>query len=229
MSTNQNTGTLVSRITGVKIYHIDGDHVFVAYGEHNYFALNARLVPQPSIPGALEYTLEVDERSMPVITPVQARGTFTGNPKTITVRGAENCVTEPVHPLESDGGDQPTPFDMAFSLDRFEFQQSIQEVIPGTTLTAAFQLEGQLVLGSGGCNTYVARWVYRPGIGGPSLRIYDLRATKKLCGQPEGIMEQEERYFRELQLVETYEFTQDGMLRLSWAEGRAALLFKPLC
>lgn len=72
-------------------------------------------------------------------------------------------------------------------------KQGMVRVLPGTEVTANFQENGRLT-GSAGCNNYVADFdseSYAISVGLP-------RATRKHCGAPSGVMEQERHFLAAL-------------------------------
>ncbi|MCE5339494.1 MAG: META domain-containing protein [Methanomicrobiaceae archaeon] len=77
--------------------------------------------------------------------------------------------------------------------------ESVSSVIAGTTVTAEFAPDGN-VTGNAGCNNYGAG--YR--LDGMSLSISPPISTKMYCGEPEGIMEQENRYLNFLESAAGY-------------------------
>ena len=92
---------------------------------------------------------------------------------------------------------EPVPFEGTTWNYRF-FQGEMpqwQQVIPGTEITAVF--DGDTISGSAGCNDYTGT-VTRNG---DELSIGELATTRKMCAEPEGIMDQEERYLAALQTV----------------------------
>jgi ABC-type amino acid transport substrate-binding protein/heat shock protein HslJ len=92
-------------------------------------------------------------------------------------------------------------------------------VLGGTTLTAAFGPGGDLN-GSGGCNTYSARYV----VEGNALSISPPRSTSMTCEEPAGIMEQEAVFLVALQATASFSIEAD-QLYLSDASGQVVLEF----
>jgi heat shock protein HslJ len=85
--------------------------------------------------------------------------------------------------------------------------------IGGTELTATFSENGELD-GSAGCSTYRATYTTDKG----AIEIAAPAATKKLCPEPEGVMEQEAAYLDAL--ASATRFRIDGKaLQLSGADG----------
>ena len=86
-------------------------------------------------------------------------------------------------------------------------------VLPGTTLTMAFDKTGKLN-GSSGCNTYSASYV----VTGRQLAITPPTGTNRLCNTPEGIMQQEAAFLSLLPGVGGY-FVEGDSLYLEDATG----------
>jgi heat shock protein HslJ len=101
--------------------------------------------------------------------------------------------------------------------------ETVSSVIAGTTITAVFS-DGN-VGGNAGCNSYGAG--YR--IDGAELSIEPPISTKMYCGEPEGVMEQENRYLNLLESVAGYRIDgnrldlldEGGATLLSYSAGRA--------
>ncbi len=74
-------------------------------------------------------------------------------------------------------------------------RQAVVSVLEGTELTASFG-EGA-VNGSAGCNRYRASLQ----ADGDRVRIGPAAATRRLCAEPEGVMEQESAFLRALESV----------------------------
>ncbi len=92
-------------------------------------------------------------------------------------------------------------------------------VLDGTALTAAFGT-GSNLDGSAGCNTYSASYL----VEGRSLAITPPSGTSKLCGEPEGIMEQEAAFLNALASAGSYNL-EAGQLFISDASGQVVLEF----
>jgi len=75
----------------------------------------------------------------------------------------------------------------------------VVSVIIGTEITANFSEDGQLT-GKAGCNDYFASYE----VDGDKITIGLPGVTRKFCGEPEGIMEQEQAYLTALQTAATY-------------------------
>lgn len=92
-------------------------------------------------------------------------------------------------------------------------------VLEGTTLTAAFGADGSLN-GSAGCNSYSTRYL----TDGTLLTIYPPGSTGALCGQPEGIMEQESAFLAALQAASSFSL-EGGELYIKDSTGQAVIEF----
>lgn len=86
-----------------------------------------------------------------------------------------------------------------------------------TTLTMVFSADGK-VSGSGGCNNYHATWTQE----GSSMRFSPAASTRRLC-PGEGVMEQEQEFFKAMQTVATVRFDGDR-LEMRTADDALALM-----
>jgi heat shock protein HslJ len=78
---------------------------------------------------------------------------------------------------------------------------AVSSPIIGTELTAVFAEDGSLT-GSAGCNNYTTSYSADAGV----IEIEPAASTKKLCPEPEGVMEQEAAFLDALAAAETYGF-----------------------
>lgn len=76
----------------------------------------------------------------------------------------------------------------------------VTSVVIGTEMTAVFAKVG-IVGGSSGCNNYRATYEADNG----NITIGPAALTRKMCAEPEGIMEQESQYLAALEMAATYE------------------------
>jgi len=98
-------------------------------------------------------------------------------------------------------------------------QGAVVSVMAGTEVTAAFGDNGQ-VSGSAGCNTYNAAYI----VDGDSISVGPAASTRMFCGEPEGVMDQEQQYLAALSTAATYSIrgtqldlrTTDGALAASF-------------
>ena len=93
------------------------------------------------------------------------------------------------------------------------------KLIEGRAITIHFK-DGR-INGTAGCNSYGGRYrVY-----GDRIVVQELFSTMMACPEPEGIMEQEQRYLGYLGDAQTYQIN-DGKLLVYWSEYKA-LTFVP--
>lgn len=91
--------------------------------------------------------------------------------------------------------------------------------LAGTELTAVFAADGALS-GSGGCNRYTASYTAEKG----TIGITPPAGTKMACGEPAGVMKQEETYLA--LLPQAVRFQSDGnTLELLAADGTRLVAF----
>ena len=88
--------------------------------------------------------------------------------------------------------------------------------------TARFE-EGK-VSGNAGCNNFSASYT----ISGEDLTIGPAMATRRLCAEPIGIMEQEQQYLQALQQAHSYQLGSDklGRGRLELRNEKGSLLVR---
>jgi heat shock protein HslJ len=96
-------------------------------------------------------------------------------------------------------------------------RQAVVSVLAGTSLTLAFANDGN-VGGSGGCNRYMATYTSQ----GQKLALGPVAATRKMCTTPDGVMEQEQQFFKALETVATARLEGDR-LELRTAEDQLAV------
>ena len=75
-------------------------------------------------------------------------------------------------------------------------KQAVVSVLGDTTLTMAFSADGR-VSGSAGCNNYSGTYTAT----GSTLSFGPAASTRKMCAQPERIMEQEQQFLKALETV----------------------------
>jgi heat shock protein HslJ len=75
----------------------------------------------------------------------------------------------------------------------------VTSLVAGTTITLEFRDDGGLS-GSAGCNNYKTLYT----LDGDKMTIGPSMTTRKMCVEPEGIMEQEQAYLAALETVATY-------------------------
>jgi heat shock protein HslJ len=94
-------------------------------------------------------------------------------------------------------------------------RQAVVTVLSGTTITANFGTDGNLT-GNAGCNDYNGSYT----VNGDQITIGPLASMRKLCNDPEGVMDQEVQYLAALGTAATYRIdgnslelrTKDGAL-----------------
>lgn len=104
-------------------------------------------------------------------------------------------------------------------LERLGAANEPQPLIAGTVITLRFEEEGGRITGSAGCNNYFAEVRFT----GDALSIAAPGATKKLCPDVEGIMEQEYAYLQLLEQVTGFTLEERS---LTLSAGDAVLLFR---
>ena len=72
-------------------------------------------------------------------------------------------------------------------------KQAVVSLIIGTRVTAAFSEDGR-VTGSAGCNAFTGAYTVEAG----ELSIRSVAATRKMCADPAGVMEQESAFLQAL-------------------------------
>ena len=96
-------------------------------------------------------------------------------------------------------------------------RQAVVSVLGGTTLTMAFAADGK-VSGSAGCNNFVASYT----VSGSSLSVGPTATTRRMCGQPAGVMEQEKLFLEALGAV-AFARQEGDRLDLRTADGALAV------
>ena len=96
-------------------------------------------------------------------------------------------------------------------------KRAMVSVLADSVLTVVFAADGGLA-GSAGCNHFTASY----STSDRSIRIGQVVATRKWCDQPQGLMEQENRFLRALASADTWRVSGDR-LELRTATGALAL------
>lgn len=96
-------------------------------------------------------------------------------------------------------------------------RQAVVSVLNGTELTMEFPADGR-VAGSAGCNRYTGTFKQDGG----TLSFGPAAATRRMCVEPEGILEQEQRFLKALETVATARQEADR-LELRTADGAMAV------
>lgn len=84
--------------------------------------------------------------------------------------------------------------------------EAMVSTIIDTEITALFSEDGQ-ISGSSGCNNYTGSYA----VESDTITIGPLATTRKLCAEPDGIMEQEAQYIAALQNAATYQIDGDQL------------------
>jgi heat shock protein HslJ len=92
-------------------------------------------------------------------------------------------------------------------------KQAVVSIAAGTEITAIFGADGALS-GKAGCNQYSASYT----VDGNKMTISQPISTRMYCGEPAGVMEQEQAYLATLTKVATYSIDGDR-LELRAADG----------
>ena len=103
-------------------------------------------------------------------------------------------------------------------------KEAVVSVIIGTEITANFGEDGQLT-GNASCNTYSAPCE----TDGDKISFGPVISTEMFCGEPEGVIEQEQQYLAALGTADTYKIqglsmemrTEDGALVASFQRNLA--------
>jgi heat shock protein HslJ len=96
-------------------------------------------------------------------------------------------------------------------------REAVVSVLSGTMLTLTFSSDGK-ISGSAGCNNYVANYTLTP----VALEIGPATVTRKMCGNPATVMEQEQQFLKALETVATAQ--QEGAkLELRTTSGALAV------
>lgn len=91
--------------------------------------------------------------------------------------------------------------DTKWFLRSYGEQSDLKDIIEGTEVTATFNNNKSEVSGSGGCNTYFARYAAK----GDALSIFEMAFTEMACISPEGVMEQEQKFLSLLSTAQSFE------------------------
>jgi len=92
-------------------------------------------------------------------------------------------------------------------LESYGKQGNLQAVLEGNKISAVFKMDEGTVNGSAGCNNYFASYE----LNGNQLSISDVGATRMFCGEPEGLMEQEDQYITLLQGAKTFQIKDNQL------------------
>lgn len=95
----------------------------------------------------------------------------------------------------------------------------VTTLLQGSELTAEFTAEGR-VSGTSGCNAYSGGY----DLDGGSIVFGPMAGTRKMCAEPEGIMEQEMQFLQALEKSATYSI-REGRLELRDTSGALQVSF----
>lgn len=98
-------------------------------------------------------------------------------------------------------------------------REAVSTLVAGTTITAVFAEDGKLN-GSAGCNNYMTSYT----LDGQNITIQPPASTRKLCPEPEGVMEQEAAFLSMLPQAATYTISGNA-LELRTADGALIVSF----
>lgn len=96
---------------------------------------------------------------------------------------------------------------------------AVRSALEGTVVSAYFGADGQ-VTGSAGCNNYFGPFT----VTGERIAIGPLGSTKMMCGEPAGVMEQEDAYLEALASSGTY-LIEGSTLTLKDGEGAVMVTY----
>ena len=98
-------------------------------------------------------------------------------------------------------------------------KQAVTSVIAGTEMDIQFGKDGS-VSGNSGCNTYNGSYTVK----GNQIQFGPMASTRMACGDPAGIMEQEQQYLAALETAATYQI-EGNALELRTSDGALAADF----
>lgn len=152
---------------------------------------------------------EIMEQEAAFIAALQSGATFSfaGDMLQIANAGGETVLTfQASEPITLAG----TNWTASMVNNNLEAVTSLAE---GTAITANFTENGELT-GSAGCNNYMTSYT----LDGQNITIEPPASTRKLCSEPEGIMEQEAAFLALLPQAATYSVSGNS-LELRTADG----------
>lgn len=84
-------------------------------------------------------------------------------------------------------------------------KEAVRSLIIGTEITALFE-DGKIT-GNASCNEYFGDYT----LDGNNISVGELGVTRKLCQEPEGVMDQEQQYIESLQSTSVYNINIDNL------------------
>ena len=115
-------------------------------------------------------------------------------------------------------GDASELEDTRWRLESYGDPGSQTPVMEDTEVTLHFE-SGEQAGGSGGCNSFGARYQVSDG----TISFSEIVSTEIYC-TAEGVMEQERAYFEALRTADEFEVTDD-QLRIRYGDGQGVLTF----
>jgi heat shock protein HslJ len=102
-------------------------------------------------------------------------------------------------------------------------REAVVSLIAGSNMTMVFSTDGK-ASGSAGCNRYIASYTSE----GSKLTFGAVAATRRMCAQPEGVMDQEQQFLKALETVASARVEGDGLeLRTTTGQLAATLTRAP--
>ncbi len=95
-----------------------------------------------------------------------------------------------------------------------------QTVLAESEVTAVFNPDENRMNGLAGCNNYFAEYE----VDGDMLSITAPGATRMICAEPDGLMQQEDTYLQSLSTIANYKI-QDDKLEMTNSSGERVLVF----
>ena len=108
--------------------------------------------------------------------------------------------------------------DKHWVLESYGEEGNLQDVLEGTQITAVFDSTERNINGSAGCNSYFAGYKAEDN----ALTVSDIANTEMYCLEPEGVMEQEQRYLTLLGQAATFA-VEDNRLTIFTADNEALI------
>lgn len=145
----------------------------------------------------------------------------------VNVTGSGDIIVKPVVKLtvkQEKSQGQPGKTEQLegtkWALQSYGEPDNLKDVLADTEITAEFVSSEGTVKGSAGCNSYFGGYELK----GSQLSIPgSIGVTEMHCMEPEGVMEQEQKYLATLQLAKSYKINDDE-LRINC--GSRVLIFK---
>ncbi len=104
--------------------------------------------------------------------------------------------------------------DTKWFLRSYSEQNNLEAIIEDTEITATFDSAEGEVSGSGGCNTYFAKYEVESS----KLSILEMAFTEMACVSPEGVMEQEQEFLSLLANAQSFQ-ADDTTLTIIGSDG----------